>query len=222
MTASKAGRASKPKQRCRWATHNEIDAVYHDAEWGVPSADDRYLFEMLILEGAQAGLSWTTILNKRAEYQRVYRGFDPKKVARFGAKQKAKLLENPGIVRNRLKVEASVDNAHAFLEVQREFGSFAAFLWAHVGGAPIQNRFRSLKQVPAETGLSRALSKTLKRRGFRFVGPTICYAYLQAVGVVNDHERNCFRHDEVARLGKRFRAPAPTPAAGAGAGAGAA
>ena len=171
----------------------------------MPAKDDRYLFEMLILEGAQAGLSWNTILNKRAEYQRVYKGFDARKVARFDAKQRAKLLANPGIVRNKLKVEASVDNAKAFLEVQKEFGSFAAFLWSFVDGAPVQNGFETLKQLPAETDISRALSKALKKRGFRFVGPTICYAFMQAVGMVNDHEVGCFRHDVVAKKAKRFR-----------------
>ncbi len=193
------------RKRCSWANANELDARYHDAEWGVPSKDDRHLFEMLILEGAQAGLSWSTILNKRAEYQRVYRDFDPQKVARFDAKRRAKLLENPGIVRNKLKVEASAENARAFLAVQKEFGSFAAYLWDFVDGAPLQNRRRSMKQVPAETDVSRTLSKDLKKRGFRFVGPTICYAFMQAVGMVNDHTVDCFRHDPVARMAKRFR-----------------
>lgn len=198
-------RKKAERVRCKWAQSSELDAHYHDTEWGVPSNDDRYLFEMLILEGAQAGLSWNTILNKRAEYQRVYQNFDAKKVARFTAKRREKLLANPGIVRNKLKVEASVDNAKAFLEVQKEFGSFAAYIWSFVDGAPRQNGFKSMKQVPAETDESRALSKALKKRGFRFVGPTICYAFMQAVGMVNDHEVGCFRHEPVAKKAKRFR-----------------
>ncbi|MDP6980086.1 MAG: DNA-3-methyladenine glycosylase I [Myxococcota bacterium] len=204
MTARKPS-AKKGKKRCGWAGGFDLAIAYHDAEWGVPSKDDRHLFEMLILEGAQAGLSWNTILRKRAEYQRVYRGFDPAKVARFDARKRAQLHANPGIVRNRLKIEASVDNARAFLAVQKDYGSFAAYLWEFVDGVPRQNQFRSLRALPAATDVSRALSKSLKGRGFRFVGPTITYAFMQAVGMVNDHEVGCFRHDAVARLGKRFR-----------------
>ncbi len=185
-------------KRCRWAIGHALDRAYHDAEWGVPSRDDRYLFEMLILEGAQAGLSWNTILNKRAEYQRVYLGFDPQKVARFDKRKRERLLTNPGIVRNRLKVEASVSNARAFLELEREFGTFADWIWAFVDGEPVQNRWRSPKQVPSETETSKAMARALKKRGFRFVGSTICYAFMQAVGMVNDHEVGCFRHAQVA------------------------
>ncbi len=185
-------------KRCAWATGSELNLEYHDNEWGVPAHDDRHLFEMLILEGAQAGLSWTTILNKRVHYRKVYSGFDPAKVARFTKKKVERLLQDPGIVRNRLKVEASIENAKAFLKVQKEFGSFSGFIWGFVGGEPIVNRWRSLKQIPAETAESRAMSKELKRRGFRFVGPTICYAFMQAVGMVNDHEVGCYRHRELS------------------------
>lgn len=184
-------------KRCAWTGDVDLAIAYHDAEWGVPSHDDRYLFEMLILEGAQAGLSWNTILNKRSEYQRVYGGFDPQKVARFDKRKRERLLANPGIVRNRLKVEASVSNARAFLAVQKEYGSFADYIWGFVDGVPVQNRRRSLKQLPAETDVSRAMSRDLKKRGFRFVGSTICYAYMQGVGMVNDHELGCFRYREV-------------------------
>jgi DNA-3-methyladenine glycosylase I len=173
--------------------------AYHDSEWGVPSRDDRHLFEMLILEGAQAGLSWTTILRKRERYRSVYRDFDPATVARFNSRSRARLLADPGIVRNRQKIEASVGNAKAFLAVQEEFGSFAAFAWRFVGGTPIRNRWASYRDAPAQTDESRALSAALKERGFRFVGPTICYAFMQAVGMVNDHELGCFRRNRVSR-----------------------
>ena len=177
---------------------NNLAIAYHDAEWGVPVHDDRMLFEFLILEGAQAGLSWDTILRKRDRYREVYRGFDPAVVARFTARDRGRLLKDAGIVRNRLKVEASVTNAKAFLEVQQEFGSFDAYLWDWVDGAPIVNRFRRLSQIPSETELAAAISKDLKRRGFRFVGPTIMYAFMQAVGMVNDHLVACPRHAELA------------------------
>jgi DNA-3-methyladenine glycosylase I len=167
--------------------------AYHDGEWGVPVHDERVLFEFITLEGAQAGLSWETILAKREAYRRAFAGFDPARVARFTAARRAKLMQDAGIVRNRLKIESTVTNAAAFLAVQREFGSFDRFLWDFVGGEPLRNRVRSLKQVPARTELSDALSKELKRRGFRFVGTTICYAFMQAVGVVNDHTADCFR-----------------------------
>jgi DNA-3-methyladenine glycosylase I len=167
--------------------------AYHDREWGVPVHDDRVLFEFITLEGAQAGLSWETILAKRAAYRRAFAGFDPARVSRFTAARRAKLMKDAGIVRNRLKIESTVTNAAAFLAVQREFGSFDRFLWDFVGGRPIRNRFRSPGQVPARTELSDALSKALKRRGFRFVGTTICYAFMQAVGVVDDHMVDCFR-----------------------------
>ena len=181
------------KTRCRWVPLDDPDYVqYHDKEWGRPVHDDRLLFEMLILEGAQAGLSWSTILHKRANYQRVFAQFDPKKVARFDAARKAKLLLDPGIVRNRLKVDSTVTNAQAFLEVQREFGSFDRYLWSFVNGRPVINAPTAGSGVPARTELSDRISKDLKKRGFRFVGTTILYAYLQAVGVVNDHSRDCF------------------------------
>jgi DNA-3-methyladenine glycosylase I len=181
------------KKRCRWASGGDPEYVrYHDKEWGRPVHDDRRLFEMLILEGAQAGLSWSTILRKRANYRKAFAGFEPKKVARFDSARKAALLLNPGIVRNRLKVESTVSNALAFLEVQREFGSFNRYLWSFVDGRPLLNRPRALQALPARTELSDRISKDLVKRGFRFVGSTITYAYLQAVGVVNDHARNCF------------------------------
>ncbi|MEM7625979.1 MAG: DNA-3-methyladenine glycosylase I [Planctomycetota bacterium] len=189
--------------RCEWAKGERYEA-YHDQEWGVPSRDETYLFEMLILEGAQAGLSWSTILNKRDHYRKVYAGFDPAKVARFTAARQAKLLDDPGIVRNRLKVAASVENAKAFLKVQNEYGGFAKYVWAFVDGRPIQNKFKSLKQVPAKTSISDMLSKDLKKRGFKFVGSTIVYAYMQSVGMANDHVIGCPRHAACAKLGKSF------------------
>ncbi len=193
MTASKI-------IRCGWAGEDPLYVRYHDEEWGVPVFDDRKLFEFLILEGAQAGLSWITILRKRENYRKAFAGFDPRKVARFDASDVRRLLGNPGIVRNRLKVEAAIRNARAFLEVQKEFGSFAAYSWAFVGGKPRHNAFRSLKEIPAKTGISDAFSKDMKKRGFNFVGSTILYAHMQAVGMVNDHLVGCFRHREVKRL----------------------
>jgi len=172
--------------------------AYHDEEWGVPSRDDRHLFEMLVLEGAQAGLSWSTILHKREGYRKAFEGFDAERVARFGERDVERLLADPGIVRNRLKVTAAIDNARATLAVQEERGSLADYLWEFVGGEPIVGRFRELGQIPAETDESRAMSKDLKRRGFRFVGPTICYAFMQATGMVNDHVTDCFRFAELA------------------------
>jgi len=183
--------------RCPWAK-NELGIAYHDAEWGSPVHDDRTLFEFLILEGAQAGLSWDTILKKRDRYREVYAGFDPRAVAAFGARDRARLLRDAGIVRNRLKVESSVSNAEAFLAVQAEHGSFDAYLWAFVDGSPIINRRRRMADVPAETELSKTISRDLKRRDFRFVGPTIIYAFMQAVGIVNDHLVTCPRHAELA------------------------
>jgi DNA-3-methyladenine glycosylase I len=179
-------------RRCGWA-RNPLSVAYHDREWGVPVRNDRRLFEFLILEGAQAGLSWDTILRKRAAYRRAYAGFDPKRVARFDAKKKRALLADAGIVRNRLKIEASVANARAFLAVQAEFGSFARYVWGFVGGKPLVHRRRSLREVPARTEVSDALSEDLKKRGFRFVGSTIMYAFMQATGLVNDHTMDCFR-----------------------------
>jgi DNA-3-methyladenine glycosylase I len=181
------------KKRCRWAQNGDTDYVrYHDEEWGRPSHEDMHLFEMLILEGAQAGLSWSTILRKRDNYRRAFVRFDPRKVARFDARRRAALLRDEGIVRNRLKIDSTVSNAKAFLQVQREFGSFDRYLWDFVGGQPVINRPSGQARLPASTPLSDRLSKDLKNRGFGFVGTTIIYAYLQAVGVVNDHSRNCF------------------------------
>ena len=180
------------KVRCAWAT-TPLGIAYHDAEWGVPVHDDHVLFEFLLLEGAQAGLSWETILRKREAYRKAFARFDPKKVARFGAADKKKLLQNEGIVRNRLKVESAVTNAKAFLAVQKEFGSFDAYVWRFVGGKPMVNRRKGMGDVPARTPESDALSKDLLKRGFKFVGSTICYAYMQAVGMVDDHSESCFR-----------------------------
>jgi DNA-3-methyladenine glycosylase I len=179
--------------RCAWAGTDPLYCAYHDDEWGRPVRDDRVLFEFLVLEGAQAGLSWITILRKRPAYRRAFARFDPRKVARFTAADVRRLMADAGIVRNRLKIRSAISNAQAFLAVQQEFGSFSAYLWGFVGGKPIVNRPRSMKGVPASTPLSDTISKDLKRRGFRFVGSTIVYAYLQAVGVVDDHVRDCFR-----------------------------
>ena len=187
--------------RCAWAAKgNDAYILYHDREWGVPVHDDRTHFEFLILEGAQAGLSWSTILNKREAYRKAFAGFDPVKVARFSEARVAKLLQNPGIVRNRLKVQAAVANARAFLEVRKEFGSFDRYVWPFVGGRPIVHRRKSMKDVPATSPESDALSKDLKKRGFKFVGSTIVYAHMQAVGMVNDHEVRCFRYAPCARM----------------------
>ena len=183
-------------KRCPWAT-SELSIEYHDNEWGVPLHDDRMLFEFLILEGAQAGLSWETILKKRENYRKAFSDFDPEQVARFTKRKIEKLLSDPGIVRNRLKVTSAVDNAKALLKVQKEFGSFDQYVWEFVGGKPRRNRFRTLGELPAKTEESIALSKDLSRRGFRFVGPTICYAFMQAVGMVNDHLVSCFRYKEI-------------------------
>ena len=185
-----------PLPRCGWAKR-PLDIQYHDQEWGVPQHDDRILFEFLILEGAQAGLSWSTILDKRQNYRRAFDNFDARKVARYDARKVANLLADPGIVRNRLKIAAAIRNAEAFLAVQKEFGSFNAYLWRFVGGQPIRNARQTLKEIPARTPESDAMSKDLLRRGFKFVGPTICYALMQAVGMVNDHLVSCFRHSEI-------------------------
>lgn len=184
--------------RCAWA-RNPLAIAYHDREWGVPVKSDRRFFEFLILEGAQAGLSWDTILKKRPAYRRAYAGFDPAKVARFGARKKRALLADAGIVRNRLKIAASVENARAFLKVQSEYGSFARYVWGFVGGRPLVGRRRRLRDVPARTELSDALSRDLKARGFRFVGSTIVYAFMQATGLVNDHTTDCFRWKELRK-----------------------
>jgi DNA-3-methyladenine glycosylase I len=186
--------------RCGWAQGLEaFYLAYHDEEWGVPSHDDRHLFELLILEGAQAGLSWSTILRKREGYRTAFAGFDVEAVARFDKRKIERLLRDPSIVRNRAKIEAAVANARAAREVARQHGTLDAYLWSFVGGAPKVNRWRSLGEIPGETEESRAMSKGLKARGFRFVGPTICYAFMQAVGMVNDHEIRCFRYRPLAR-----------------------
>lgn len=191
------GRAIK---RCAWVHDNALEIAYHDEEWGVPSYDDRRLFEFLILEGAQAGLSWSTILNKRNHYRAAFDGFEPEIVASYGTHKVYSLLRNPGIVRNRLKIASAINNAQRFLAVQSECGSFANYLWTFTAHRPIQNRWRQLQDVPASTQVSDMLSRDLKRRGFKFVGSTICYAYMQAVGLVNDHTTDCFRYREVQRL----------------------
>ena len=184
------------KQRCAWAGDTPIYQAYHDEEWGVPLHDDRALFEFLILEGAQAGLSWITILKKRDAYRAAFDNFDAARIARYGANKIELLLQNAGIVRNRLKVQAAVTNAQKFLAVQEEFGSFDAYIWRFVEGAPQQNKWRSMSEIPAKTAISDAMSKELKRRGFKFVGSTICYAYMQATGMVNDHLTSCYRYSE--------------------------
>jgi len=194
--------ASKERIRCAWAT-NELSIRYHDEEWGVPLHDDRMLFEFLILEGAQAGLSWNTILNKRENYRRAFDGFDPKKIARYDRRKITKLLGDASIVRNKLKIAAAVENAKAFLRVQEEFGSFDKYIWQFVGGKPKVNKWRSLRQLPARTPESDAISKDLLRRGFKFVGSTICYAFMQAVGMVNDHRMECFRYAQINRATRR-------------------
>ncbi len=186
-----------PTKRCRWADNASPEMIrYHDQEWGVPAYNDRHLFEMLILEGAQAGLAWATILNKLAGYRRAFDDFDAEKVARYTDREIDRLLKNPAIVRNRLKVRAAVANARAFLQVQASFGSFSDYLWQFVDGRPIQNRWRCFEDIPTSTPESDAMAKELKKRGFQFVGTTICYAYMQAVGMVNDHTIDCFRHPQ--------------------------
>jgi DNA-3-methyladenine glycosylase I len=188
---------SDTKARCSWAQNNPLYTVYHDTEWGVPVHDDRTLFEFLILEGAQAGLSWITVLKKRENYRKAFDNFDAATIARYGEEKIAELLANEGIIRNRLKIAAAVENAKAFLEVQDEFGSFDEYIWQFTNGTTIQNSWRDWHDIPAETKESQAMSKDLKKRGFRFVGPTICYAHMQATGMVNDHVVGCFRYREL-------------------------
>ncbi|OLB53381.1 MAG: DNA-3-methyladenine glycosylase I [Candidatus Rokuibacteriota bacterium] len=191
------------RRRCAWAGGDGAMVRYHDEEWGVPVHDDRRLFEFLTLESAQAGLSWATILKKREAYRRAFAGFDAARVARFSASRVRKLLGNASIVRNRAKIEATVGNARAWLRVQQEHGSVGAWIWLHVAGSPRQNAWTSRRRVPAVTDAARALSRDLKARGFKFVGPTICYAFMQATGMVNDHTTDCFRWREVRRLARR-------------------
>jgi DNA-3-methyladenine glycosylase I len=189
---------SKELIRCAWPS-NPLAIQYHDEEWGVPKHEDRILFEYLILEGAQAGLSWDTVLKKRENYRKAFDNFDAEKIARYTEKKLARLMEDPGIIRNRLKVESAVKNARGFLEVRDEFGNFEAYIWQFVGGEPIQNQWKTLKDLPARTAESDAMSKDMKKRGFNFVGSTICYAFMQAAGLVNDHMVTCFRHELVRR-----------------------
>ncbi len=193
---TRSGSPSKLLRRCHWAGDDPLYVAYHDAEWGVPVRDDRVLFEFLILEGFQAGLSWLTILRKREAFRRAFDRFDAEKIARYGARARARLMNDAGIVRNRAKISVASQNARAFLAVREERGSFSEYVWEFVGGRPIRNRFRA-GEVPAETDESRALSKDLRERGFNFVGPTICYAFMQAVGMVNDHVVGCFRQKEI-------------------------
>jgi DNA-3-methyladenine glycosylase I len=190
---------ARAKTRCAWAGDDPLMIAYHDEEWGRPVHDDRVLFEFLILEGAQAGLSWRTILHKRENYRRALDGFDPRRIARYGERDIARLLADPGIVRNRLKVAATIENAKAFLAVRKEFGSFDAYVWGFVGGKPIDHRIRTSGEIPAKTVESDAMSKDMARRGFKFVGSTICYAFMQATGMVNDHEARCFRYRSTSR-----------------------
>jgi DNA-3-methyladenine glycosylase I len=193
----------KARVRCWWSGTDPLMQHYHDTEWSVPQHDDQMLFEFLILEGAQAGLSWQTVLRKREAYRKAFANFDPRKVAKFDAAKQEALMQNEGIVRNRLKIQSAVRNAKAFLAVQKEFGSFDQYLWNFVDHAPIQNSWEQQKQVPAVTPVAVALSKDLKKRGFNFVGPTIMYAFMQAVGMVNDHTTDCFRYKEVRKLGRQ-------------------
>ena len=198
-SAPQIGTASAPLVRCRWAT-NPVNVPYHDEEWGVPVHDENKWFEFLILEGAQAGLSWDTILRKRQRYREVFDGFDPAKVARYGAPKVRQLLADAGIIRNRLKIAATISNAKAFLQVQKEFGSFDAYIWRFVNGVPKQNAWKMNGKLPARTKESDAMSKDLQKRGFRFVGSTICYALMQATGMVNDHAVTCFRYEIVSTV----------------------
>ena len=194
------GTKMSEKKRCAWVNDDPLYITYHDEEWGVPSYDDEHLFEMLILEGAQAGLNWLTVLKKRENYRQAYAGFAAETMARFGAQKISRLLQDPGIIRNRLKVNAAVTNARAYLKVLGEYPSFSDYIWQFVEGEPVLNHWRTIKQVPVTTPVAETMSRDLKQRGFKFVGPTICYAYMQAVGMVNDHTQDCFRyHDCQAR-----------------------
>lgn len=188
---------NKIKKRCAWVNDNPLMILYHDKEWGVPVHNDKKLFEFLILEGAQAGLSWQTVLNKRENYRKALSDFDPAKIARYGSKDVMRLLGNPGIIRNRLKIAATIGNAKKYIEIQKEFGSFDEYIWQFVNGKPIKNKFKSLRELPPTTKESDAMSKALRERGLKFVGSTICYAFMQAVGMVNDHTTDCFRYTVV-------------------------
>jgi DNA-3-methyladenine glycosylase I len=187
------------RTRCAWISDDSLYLAYHDEEWGVPSRDDRHLYELLVLEGAQSGLSWSTILRKREGYRRAFGGFDAQAVARFGLDDVERLLGDAGIVRNRAKIESAVSNAQCVLDLQEEHGSFSEYVWSFVGDSPIVGRWRELGQIPAQTAESTAMSKDMKRRGFRFVGPTVCYAFMQSAGLVNDHVTSCFRYEELVK-----------------------
>ena len=187
----------KEKNRCAWGRMDELYIAYHDNEWGVPVYDDQKIFEFLVLESAQAGLSWITVLRKRENYRRAFAGFDPKRIAKFSQRDVEKLLGNAGIIRNRLKIEAAINNARCFLEIQKEFGGFAKYIWGFVGGKPLRNKWKKISDLPVTTKEAEALSKDLKKRGFKFLGPTVIYAHMQATGMVNDHIVDCFRYHEV-------------------------
>jgi DNA-3-methyladenine glycosylase I len=202
--------SSVARRRCEWAGSDPLYVAYHDREWGVPLHDDRRLFELLVLEGAQAGLAWITILRKRENYRRAFDRFDASKVARYDRRRVAALLRDPGIVRNRAKIEGAVRSARAFLEIVREYGSFDRYIWSFVGGKPIRNRRRTPREIPPETAESKAMSKDLRRRGFTFVGPTICYAFMQAAGLVDDHVAGCFRRRRASVAPDRRAAPRET------------
>ena len=193
------------KCRCEWSGNNPLYIAYHDEEWGVPAHDDRHLFEMLLLEGAQAGLSWLTILKKRENYRKAFHSFDPEKVAAYSERDVQRLLSDSGIVRNRLKIEAAIKNARGIRTIQEEYGTLAVFLWRYVDGTPRQNNWKSMAELPTRTPQSDAMSKDLKRRGFNFVGPTICYSFMQAIGMVNDHVVDCFRHAEVKQMAQQSK-----------------
>jgi len=197
----------KHYERCGWSLGSDLMRNYHDKEWGIPVTDDRTLFEFLTLEGAQAGLSWSTILDKRENYRRLYLNFDPERIARFDEADILRLLSDPGIVRNRLKVRASVSNAVAFLETAEEFGSFASYMWAFVDGKPVRNQWKTMEELPVATDTASIMSRDMKKRGFKFVGPTICYSHMQAVGMVNDHIVTCYRYEEIDRLARDFQSP---------------
>jgi DNA-3-methyladenine glycosylase I len=192
------------KCRCEWSGNDPLYIAYHDDEWGVPANDDRHLFEMLTLEGAQAGLSWLTILKKRENYRKAFHSFDPERVAYYSERDIKRLLADSGIVRNRLKIESSIKNARGVLKLKEEYGTLTAFIWKYVDGTPHQNKWKSIKEIPAQTDQSDAMSKDLKRRGFNFVGSKICYSFMQAVGMVNDHIVDCFRYAEVKQLARQF------------------
>lgn len=191
---------AKMQERCEWAGSDPLYIEYHDKEWGVPVHDDRKIFEMLVLEGAQAGLNWLTVLRKRENYREAFDNFDPRKVAKYDSEKFQKLLATEGIIRNKLKIRSAIQNARAFLELQKEFGTFDAYIWQFVGGKPIRNSWSRLSELPAQTAESEAMSKDLERRGFSFVGPTICYAHMQATGMINDHVVTCFRYKEVESM----------------------